>query len=97
MSGVHETPASTVELVFTMLSIWSVFGLTGMHCYLVLANLTTNENIKKTFVSQVVDEKEDTDSPRLLENPFTLGSAFLNCQSVLCSSRPPTRLRKVPH
>lgn len=97
MSGVYETPASTVELVFILLSTWSVFGLTGMHCYLVLANMTTNESIKNTFVSQVVEDKEDTDNPYLLENPFTLGSAYLNCQSVLCSSRPPTRLRKVPH
>ena len=80
-----------------LVAIWSVFGLTGMHCFLVVANLTTNENIKGTFVSRAEVDYENSDHPRVMENPFSLGSPYHNCQSVMCSSRRSTLLRKVPH
>lgn len=78
---------TTILLVINLISIWSVLGLTGFHTYLVLSNLTTNEDIKDTFVSKRIGHGD------WLENPFTTGSAWLNCKLVLCASRPPTLLQ----
>lgn len=96
ISGVRQAPATTVELVLILITSWGLFGLAGMHCFFVVANLTTNEYLKNTFVSLAANGS-NIDESRQIENPYTLSTAFRNCQWVLCSSRPPTQLRKVPH
>lgn len=96
IDAVKKTPASAVELVIVLLALWSVFGLTGLHSFLVMANLTTNEDIKGTFISRRLPGNDDPNAPRYMENPFSQGSAYGNCQYQLCRSRTTTRLHKAP-
>lgn len=88
--AIQESPASAVEFVIIIIAIWSVLGLAGFHCYLSLTNITTNEDIKGTFVPKRTGVSFD---PNYLENPFTYGSSNQNCRHVLCSARISTRLR----
>lgn len=95
MDAIKRTPASLAELVIILLAVWSVLGLTGLHCFLVMSNMTTNEDIKGVYVSRRMPHRENQNLPRYMENPFTTGSPYLNFRQVLCSSRLPTRLRQV--
>lgn len=79
-----------VLLVVNLVSLWSVFGLAGFHTYLLLCDLTTNEDIKGVFVSRRIGRGD------WLENPFTSGSAWTNCYTRMCAARKKSLLEYYP-
>lgn len=84
-----KAPVIFVLLLLLLVCIWSVVGLTGFHTYLLIAGITTNEDIKGTFVAKT---PEDT-RYEYAENPFTTGSVWSNCTRTMCSARFPSRIR----
>jgi palmitoyltransferase ZDHHC9/14/18 len=77
--AIRETPATIVEALICFLSIWSILGLWGYHTYLICRSVTTNEDIKETWNSSVI-------------NPFSRGNCWLDCFSTLCGPLPPSFL-----
>ncbi|XP_041739673.2 palmitoyltransferase ZDHHC18-B-like [Coregonus clupeaformis] len=82
MFALQESPASAVELVICLFSVWSILGLSGFHTYLVASNLTTNEDIKGSWSGK--SGAEDTG------NPYSYNNIVTNCCSVLCGPMPPS-------
>ncbi|XP_020308864.1 palmitoyltransferase ZDHHC18 isoform X1 [Oncorhynchus kisutch] len=80
--ALQENPASVVELVICFFSIWSILGLSGFHTYLVAFNLTTNEDIKGSWLSKRGAEDSG--------NPYTYDNIFTNCCATLCGPMPPS-------
>lgn len=76
VEAVKQSPVSVVEMIICFFSVWSILGLAGFHTYLIMSNLTTNEDIKGSF------SKRNHVS---VTNPYSLGSIFRNCYSILCS------------
>lgn len=81
LEAIKESPASVIEGVICFFSVWSILGLAGFHTYLTTSNQTTNEDIKGSFSSK---RGQDT------FNPYSHGSIFMNCLSVLCGPSPPS-------
>lgn len=79
----RDSPASVIEIVICFFSLWSILGLAGFHTYLTTANQTTNEDIKGSFSSRRGQD---------MRNPYSQGSCWSNCASVLCSPIPPSLL-----
>ncbi|XP_034976991.2 palmitoyltransferase ZDHHC18 isoform X1 [Zootoca vivipara] len=75
LTVLKATPASVLELVVCFFSVWSIFGLSGFHTYLVASNLTTNEDLKGAWSSKRGSE---------FANPYSHKSIFTNCCAVLC-------------
>ncbi|XP_042295225.1 palmitoyltransferase ZDHHC18 isoform X3 [Sceloporus undulatus] len=75
ISVLKATPASVLELVICFFSVWSIFGLSGFHTYLVASNLTTNEDLKGAWSSKRGSE---------FSNPYSHKSVLTNCCAVLC-------------
>ncbi|XP_008118868.1 palmitoyltransferase ZDHHC18 isoform X1 [Anolis carolinensis] len=75
ISVLKATPASVLELVICFFSVWSIFGLSGFHTYLVASNLTTNEDLKGAWSSKRGSE---------FANPYSHKSVLTNCCAVLC-------------
>ncbi|KAJ6663393.1 hypothetical protein lerEdw1_009472 [Lerista edwardsae] len=74
--GSFLDPLLTVlELVICFFSVWSIFGLSGFHTYLVASNLTTNEDLKGAWSSKRGSE---------FANPYSHRSILTNCCAVLC-------------
>ncbi|XP_070620378.1 palmitoyltransferase ZDHHC18 isoform X2 [Erythrolamprus reginae] len=69
------TPASLLELVICFFSVWSIFGLSGFHTYLIASNLTTNEDLKGAWSNKRGSE---------FANPYSHKSVLTNCCAVLC-------------
>ncbi|XP_033013743.1 palmitoyltransferase ZDHHC18 isoform X4 [Lacerta agilis] len=75
LTVLKATPASVLELVVCFFSVWSIFGLSGFHTYLVASNLTTNEDLKGAWSNKRGSE---------FANPYSHKSIFTNCCAVLC-------------
>ncbi|XP_060113576.1 palmitoyltransferase ZDHHC18 [Heteronotia binoei] len=75
ITALKATPASVLELVICFFSVWSIFGLSGFHTYLVASNLTTNEDLKGAW-----SNKGGSD----FANPYSHKSVLTNCCAVLC-------------
>ncbi|XP_052808787.1 palmitoyltransferase ZDHHC9-like isoform X3 [Mya arenaria] len=83
LHAMRDSPASVIEVIVCFFSVWSVIGLTGFHSYLISSQQTTNEDIKGSFSSKRNQENF---------NPYSHGSIFKNCMSVLCGPNPPSLL-----
>ncbi|XP_045197413.2 palmitoyltransferase ZDHHC9-like isoform X3 [Mercenaria mercenaria] len=81
LHAMRDSPASVIEIIICFFSVWSVVGLTGFHTYLISSQQTTNEDIKGSFSSKRNQENF---------NPYSHGSIFKNCSSVLCGPNPPS-------
>ncbi|ETE73984.1 Palmitoyltransferase ZDHHC18, partial [Ophiophagus hannah] len=55
--------------------VWSIFGLSGFHTYLIASNLTTNEDLKGAWSNKRGSE---------FANPYSHKSVLTNCCAVLC-------------
>uniref|UniRef100_A0ABM5ES23 Palmitoyltransferase n=1 Tax=Pogona vitticeps TaxID=103695 RepID=A0ABM5ES23_9SAUR len=75
LTVLKATPASVLELVICFFSVWSIFGLSGFHTYLVASNLTTNEDLKGAWSNKRGSE---------FANPYSHKSVLTNCCAVLC-------------
>ncbi|XP_077193820.1 palmitoyltransferase ZDHHC18 isoform X1 [Paroedura picta] len=75
ITALKATPASVLELVICFFSVWSIFGLSGFHTYLVASNLTTNEDLKGAWSNKGGSE---------FANPYSHKSVLTNCCAVLC-------------
>uniref|UniRef100_A0A8D2KUG1 Palmitoyltransferase n=1 Tax=Varanus komodoensis TaxID=61221 RepID=A0A8D2KUG1_VARKO len=75
LAVLKATPASVLELVICFFSVWSIFGLSGFHTYLVASNLTTNEDLKGAWSNKRGSE---------FANPYSHKSVLTNCCAVLC-------------
>ncbi|KAH9511744.1 Palmitoyltransferase zdhhc14, variant 2 [Dermatophagoides farinae] len=85
VEAVKQSPVSVVEMIICFFSVWSILGLAGFHTYLIMSNLTTNEDIKGSF------SKRNHVS---VTNPYSLGSIFRNCYSILCSPIGPSLIHR---
>jgi hypothetical protein len=74
--AIKATPATLVEAIICFFSMWSILCLCGYHTYLISFEVSTNEDIKKSF----------SHSENL--NPYDRGSIWSNMTNVLCSSVP---------
>lgn len=81
LEAVKRSPASVIICIICFFSIWSVLGLAGFHTYLTSNNLTTNEDIKRSF-----SNKRNSSN----FNPFSRGNPVSNCCVVLCGPQPPS-------
>lgn len=79
LEAVKKSPASIIEAVICLFSIWSIVGLAGFHTYLVSFNQTTNEDIKGSF-----EYKKGSG----IKNPYSKG-AIKNCCDIICGPIPP--------
>ncbi|KAH0631182.1 hypothetical protein JD844_005379, partial [Phrynosoma platyrhinos] len=70
-----DSVLTVLELVICFFSVWSIFGLSGFHTYLVASNLTTNEDLKGAWSSKRGSE---------FANPYSHKSVLTNCCAVLC-------------
>ncbi|XP_032083177.1 LOW QUALITY PROTEIN: palmitoyltransferase ZDHHC18 [Thamnophis elegans] len=75
LTVLKTTPASLLELVICFFSVWSIFGLSGFHTYLIASNLTTNEDLKGAWSNKRGSE---------FANPYSHKSVLTNCCAVLC-------------
>lgn len=80
IEAIKKSPISLLEGVICFFSVWSILGLAGFHTYLILSNLTTNEDVKGSFSSKRNNS---------LSNPYSMGSAWRNCLSILCGPHTP--------
>ncbi|KAI7693742.1 putative palmitoyltransferase ZDHHC14 [Sarcoptes scabiei] len=83
LDAVKQSPVSAGVLVICFISMWSILGLVGFHTYLIMSNLTTNEDIKGSF------SKRNNVHNR---NPYSKNSIFSNCYTVLCAPLEPSVL-----
>jgi len=81
-AAMKESPATCLELFVCFFSIWSVLGLYGYHSYLIAMNLTTNEDLKKSYSSR-----------RCAKNPHARPSFLMNCAAALCGPKFPSLVR----
>ncbi|XP_039190159.1 palmitoyltransferase ZDHHC18 isoform X5 [Crotalus tigris] len=75
LTVLKTAPASLLELVICFFSVWSIFGLSGFHTYLIASNLTTNEDLKGAWSNKRGSE---------FANPYSHKSVLTNCCAVLC-------------
>lgn len=88
---IKTTPATIVELVICFFSIWSIICLCGYHTYLISSDVSTNEDIKDSFLAKRVE----TGAPI---NPYDRG-LVLNFCYILCGSLSPSLINlrgKIP-
>ncbi|KAH9425297.1 Palmitoyltransferase zdhhc14 [Dermatophagoides pteronyssinus] len=85
VEAVKQSPVSVVEMIICFFSVWSILGLAGFHTYLIMSNLTTNEDIKGSF------SKRNHVS---IKNPYSQGSIFRNCYSILCAPIGPSLIHR---
>lgn len=78
------SPGSMGEAVVCFFSVWSILGLAGFHTYLIFSNLTTNEDIKGSYSSKRANS---------VTNPYSKGSVWANCWSILCSTQTPSLIK----
>jgi palmitoyltransferase ZDHHC9/14/18 len=81
-SAIKKSWPSTIVLLITFFSMWSVVGLCGFHTYLTCSNTTTNEDMKGAW------KKKDIEY-----NPYSKGNCLLNCFQILCGPVPPSQLK----
>ncbi|KAL7980469.1 hypothetical protein Chor_001623 [Crotalus horridus] len=68
-----------LELVICFFSVWSIFGLSGFHTYLIASNLTTNEDVSKDLKGAWSNKRGSE-----FANPYSHKSVLTNCCAVLC-------------
>lgn len=80
--AISQSWQSTIVILITFFSMWSVVGLWCFHTYLTCSNTTTNEDMKGTW------KKKETRN-----NPFSRGNYFMNCTQILCGPIPPSQIK----
>ncbi|XP_054162985.1 palmitoyltransferase ZDHHC18-like [Oppia nitens] len=81
LDAIKASPTSIVVGIICFFSVWSILGLAGFHTYLTTSNQTTNEDIKGSFSSR---------RNHSVRNPFSRGSIYKNCCSILCGPNTPS-------
>lgn len=80
--AVRRSWPSTIVLLITFFSIWSVVGLCGFHTYLTCSNTTTNEDMKGAWKRKEAEY-----------NPYSKRNCVLNCFQILCGPIPPSQIK----
>lgn len=83
LEALKISPGSVVEMLICFFSVWSVFGLSGFHSYLIANGITTNEDIKGTW-----SKKRNKN----IHNPFDSGGCLANFRYILCGPLPPSAI-----
>lgn len=84
LAAMKDSPATLLQLFICFFSVWSILGLCGYHSYLIAMNLSTNEDLKKSYSSK-----------KCSKNPHARDSVFMNCCVTLCGPPFPSLVR--PH
>ncbi|KAI8581860.1 hypothetical protein K450DRAFT_229601 [Umbelopsis ramanniana AG] len=77
VDALAAAPLSFVVFLLCFVLMWSVGGLSGYHCYLVMRNVTTHEQLRNSVMSRPYPP-----------NPFNFGNAVSNFWYVLCRPQP---------
>lgn len=77
VQALKETPGSVIEVIICFISLWSLVGLAGFHTFLVVCNITTNEDIKNLY-------------SRGHKNPFSMPNKIENFCSIICGPVTPS-------
>jgi len=83
--AVKSTPATIVEAVICFFSMWSIICLCGYHTYLIASEISTNEDIKDSFVN-----KRNTNAQQPHVNPYDNGSMLKNFCNIVCGPLTPS-------
>lgn len=77
VNALADAPLSFVVFLLCFVLMWSVGGLSSYHCYLVMRNVTTHEQLRNAVMSR----------PRPV-NPYSFGNIAVNFWYVLCRPQP---------
>lgn len=77
VDALANAPLSFVVFVLCFLFMWSVGGLSAYHCWLVMRNVTTHEQLRDSVMSH-----------HRPPNPFSFGNIAHNLWYVLCRPQP---------
>ncbi|CAD5205655.1 unnamed protein product [Bursaphelenchus okinawaensis] len=81
VEAINKTPGSVFVSLVSIISVWSVVGLSCFHTYLLASNQTTNEEVKDTF-SDLLGS--------YCGSLYSTGNLFTNCLGTLCAPEPPS-------
>jgi hypothetical protein len=83
--AVKDTPFTVVEAIICFFSMWSILCLCGYHTYLISFEVSTNEDIKKSFYTSGNGSDRNENA-----NPYDKGNICANFAYVFCYSLPPS-------
>ncbi|KAJ2956191.1 hypothetical protein NQZ79_g7917 [Umbelopsis isabellina] len=84
VDALATAPLSFVVFVLCFLFMWSVGGLSAYHCWLVMRNVTTHEQLRDSVMSH-----------HRPPNPFSFGNIAHNLWYVLCRPQPKSSLKRL--